>query len=333
MSYTIIPIENKDEWNDALAGTKHSFCHTWEHCYSMFLTTGYQTFLFCFEKDGVRIVNPFIEREIFGYKDLSKPFGFTGFAATEYHPEFSSAWEKFVSDNNFVSGYLGLHPLFGIDKLFDDAEVHQYNTVYVIDLEPTLDEIMKSMSSGRRKQLKKFDEISLLFSENRDLLKVFFLENYNGFLKKRGAKSFYFFSPETISYLFTLENVCAVGVFEGGKCMAATLFGFSKDMATALYHASLPGAEHYSAHLVWYGVKTLKSLGIPALNLGGGSDGIAKFKEYFGAKTFPVKCVKQIYRHDIYDKLCNHEGKSCNVNNSFFPAYRSLKVYNSTESI
>lgn len=324
MSYKLIPIDNTDEWNDALDGVRHSFCHTREHCYSISLTTGDQTSLFCFEKDGVRIVNPVIEREFSGFKDLSKPFGFSGFAGTGFHPDFLQSWKRFVSEKNFVSGYLGLHPLFGVAGLFDDSEIHQYNTIYVIDLLPGYNEILNSLSSGRKKQLKKFEEVSLSFSEDRKLLKTFFLENYNEFLKRRDAKNFYYLSSETISFLFTLENVCIVGAIEHGKCVAATLFGYTKQMGNALYHASLPGAEHYSAHLVWYGVKKLKALGIPALNLGGGSNGIAKFKEFFGAQTYPLKCVKQIYRQDVYEKLSKEAGVSSIQCNSFFPSYRKL---------
>ncbi len=328
MGYKLISIDSKSEWNKALAGVSHSFCHTWEHCYSTYLTTGNPTFLFCFEKDGVKIVSPLMEREFKGYKDLTKPFGFTGFAATDTHPDFADEWRIFVSEKSYVSGYLGLHPLFNVNGLFGADEIHHYNNVFILDLKPDHDEILNKMSSGRRHQLNKFEGYSASFSEDRKMLRSFFQTHYNEFLERRDAKNFYYFSSETITFLFDLNNILVVGAFESGQCVAASLFGYTSVMGIALYHASLPGAEHYSAHLVWYGALKLKSMGISSLNLGGGSKGIAKFKTYFGTDIYPLCCVKQIYRDDIYEKLCRKTGTQNLSKDTYFPAYRKPEGFN-----
>jgi len=322
MSYKIVSLDSKNEWNKALSGIRHSFCHTWEYCYAMHLTTGFQTYLFCFEKDGVRIVSSLTEKKFEEYQDLSKPFGFNGFAGNGYHPGFLSEWNRFISEKNYVSGYLGLHPVFGVNGLFDSSEIYHYNNVYVLDLKPNHEEILNNMSNGRKNQLLKFDEISPKLSEDRIAIKNFFLDHYNDFLKRRKAKSFYYLSAESISYLFSIKNILVIGAFEMGKCVAASLFGYTKQIGVGLYHVSLPGAEHYSAHLVWYAAKKLKSIGIPKLNLGGGTGGIAKFKKRFGTDVYPLKCVKQVYRKDIYDSLCQEINADPNDFDGFFPSYR-----------
>jgi len=322
MTYKLIPLDSKNEWKEALKGMEHSFGHTWEHCYSMHLTTGYPTYLYCFEKNGARIVSPIIEKEFSGYKDISKPFGFSGFIGNYSNKDFSTEWEKFVAGKGYVSGYLGLHPVFDKSSLFDSSEIVQYNNAYVIDLRPDINEILAKMARKRRQQFNNWHEVSSNLTENLSELERFFLNNYEDFLRRKNAKSFYFFSPETISYLFSLDNIIVVGAKESGKLVAATFFAYTNYIGDGLYHLSIPGAEKYSAPLIWYGAMQLISLGIPALNLGGGFKGIAKFKKRFGTKIYPLKAVKQIYRKDIYNSLCKEVNIDPNDDEGFFPAYR-----------
>ena len=56
MKHKCISIDSPGEWNEALKGIRHSFSHTRESCYAMQLTTGYRTFLYCYENEDVKIV-------------------------------------------------------------------------------------------------------------------------------------------------------------------------------------------------------------------------------------------------------------------------------------
>lgn len=323
MIHRLIPLESDKEWKKALQGIKHAFGHTWQHCYSQYLTTGHKTFLYSFEKNNrVRMICPIVEREYSGYTDISKPFGFSGFVGNDADNEFANEWKHFVSEKGYVSGYLGLHPVFDYSDLFDSSEVYHYNNVFVLDLRPEIDVILGRMARKRRKQLKKWAENTVQFTENRSELEAFFHENYDNFLHRKKAKSFYFFSPETISYLFSLENIIVVGVKESGRLVAASFFAHTRYIGDALYHLSLPGAEDYSAPLIWYGAIKLKSIGIPALNLGGGFNGIAKFKKRFGTNLLPLMAVKQIYMKNIYDTLCKEIDADPKNLDGYFPAYR-----------
>ena len=71
------------------------------------------------------------------------------------------------------------------------------------------------------------------------------------------------------------------------------------------------------------------SLGIPTLNLGGGVrgyDGVARFKERFGGKTMRLRCAKQIYRPDVYRRLCRTAGVDPKRERRYFPAYRAAGI-------
>ena len=48
----------------------------------MHLTTGFRTYLYCFETENIRIVCPIAEREFDGYIDIVTPYGFPALSGT-----------------------------------------------------------------------------------------------------------------------------------------------------------------------------------------------------------------------------------------------------------
>ncbi|MEX0778980.1 MAG: hypothetical protein WD491_10610 [Balneolales bacterium] len=322
--HRLISIETQNEWESCLEGIPHTFGHTWEHCYAMYLNSGLPTFLYCFEKDDIRVVCPIVERNFGGYKDITKPFGFSGFVANKDCPDFSVYWQDFVRSRGYVCGYLGLNPIFDYGSLFESSEIHAYNNAYVLDLKLSVNELLAGMATKRRQQFNNWDETVSNFILDKSELINFFHEQYDAFLLRKNASAFYYFAPKTLTYLSGLNNVILVGVKLSGKIVAATLFAYTKHMGDALYHASLPGCQKHSAPLLWYGALQLKSLKVPALNLGGGSGGIADFKRRFGAQKRPLRCLKQVYREDINEKLCEGVNVDPTDISGFFPAYRHL---------
>jgi hypothetical protein len=322
ITHRCIPLDSPNEWTAALEGIRHTFGCTWEHCYAMHLTTGLKTFLYCFEKDDVRIVSPITEREFKGYVDVVKPFGFSGFVGNGNCPEFAQYWKEFAQGRGYVCGYLGLNPAFDCDGYFDSSEIYQYDNVYVLDLTPPVDEILAKMARKRRQQFNKWDDIVSNFVLDKPVVTEFFLKYYHDFLRGKNASSIYFFSEKTLRYLFDLSNVTLIGVRESGKLVSAVLFAYTGDMGDALYQVSLPEGQCHSAALLWFGAIHLKSLGVPAINFGGGGGGVADFKRRFGGSELPLRCIKQIYRQDVYESLCRQANVDYKDITGYFPAYR-----------
>jgi hypothetical protein len=73
---------------------------------------------------------------------------------------------------------------------------------------------------------------------------------------------------------------------------------------------------------MWYGVHHLKSLHIPLLNLGGGGGGIGESKRRYGGRELALRCIKQLYEPDIYEKLCRCANADPNDMTGYFPSYR-----------
>ena len=317
-----IPLDKPAEWKCALAGIKHSFGHTWENCYAMHLTTGLQTYLYCFESDNVRVVCPVAEREYGGFVDVVKPFGFSGFVGTGDYADFHKHWKDSASQRGYVCGFLGLNPIFDYGSYFAEEDVFSYDTVHVLDLTLTIEQLSANLHKARRKKLRDWDALSSEFVFDKTALETFFLENYSDFIRAKSAAAFYFFTAESLSFLLGLENVMLAGTQKAGRIVAVTLFAHTPCSADALFNISLPEGRDDYVPLMWYGVNYFKSLKIPSLNLGGGGGGVGEAKRLYGGKEFPLRCIKQVYEPEIYVRLCQSVGADPNNISGYFPAYR-----------
>ena len=321
-----IPLDSPSEWRATLEGIKHGFAHTWEHCFAMHLTSGLKTYLYSFERDLIRIVCPFAQREFDGYVDIVKPYGFSGFVGNGDCPEFSHYWKEFARQQDYVCGYLGFNPIFENSTYFAPDEVYQYNTIYVLDLTLSERELYANLSENRKRQLKNWGQVVSSLVLDRSAGADFFVSHYLDFVREKNAPSAYFFSQETLSFLTNLPNVFIVGAWKDEKLVAVSVFGYTPDAGDFLFNVSVPEGRNYSAALIWYGVQHLKALDVPLLNLGGGGhedDSLADFKVRFGSQKLPLRGVKQVYQREIYDQLCQRMNVDPNDMTGYFPAYRA----------
>ena len=321
-----ISIDSPSEWKEALKGIGHAFAHTWENCFAMWLTTGLDTYLYCIETNNVRIVCPISERGFEGYVDITTPYGFSGFAGNGDFPSLSEYWTSFVERRGYVCGYISLNPILENSSYFERTDIYWHNEIYVLDLSLSEDELFANLSINRKRRLKNWNKIlnnSIVLEEAA--VTDCFLANYPTFSRKKNASRTYDFCGETLSFLAGLDSVLVVGAQNSGKVEAVTVFAYTPYVGDFLFNVSLPEGQHHSVALLWYGVKHLKSLQIPFLNLGGGvreNDGIAKFKQRFGGKRLALGRLKQVYEPRIYKELCQRMNTDHTDMTGYFPAYR-----------
>ncbi len=327
--HKFIPLDSPSEWKKALKGIKHAFAHTWENCYAMHLTTGLKTYLYCFETEDIRIICPIAEREFEGYIDIVTLYGFSGFVGNSDYSEFSRSWNNFVKQRGYICGYIGLNPIFEKDTYFEQDEIYQYNSIYVLDLTLSNEELFANLDSNRKRQLRYWEKALSNFILDKGILTDFFLANYSAFFRRKNASPAYNFSRETISFLFSLDNILIVGGGKSDKVEAVSVFAYTPYAGDFLFNVSLPEGLHHSVMLLWYGLNHLKSIQIPLLNLGGGvreNDTLAQFKQRFGGIRLPLKCLKQIYQPEIYEKLCRQVNADYTDMTAYFPAYRNPRI-------
>ncbi len=321
-----IPLASPDEWRVALKGIKHAFAHTWENCYAMHLTTGFKTYLYCFEADNVRIVCPIAERKFEGYIDIVTPYGFSGFVGNGDYPDFSNHWASFVREQGYVCGYIALNPIFENSTYFRFDEVYSSNSLYFLDLALTYDELFANLDRNRKRQLRHWGKAATKLIYERKAVKDFFLENYYAFLRRVNASPANYFSRETLTFLCSLDNLFLVGAGELDNLEAVYLFAYTPYLGDCLFNVALPEGRHHAATLLWCGLNYLKDLKVPLLNLGGGGredDSVAQSKQRFGSKRKAFRCLKQVYEPKIYADLCRRVNADPTDMTGYFPVYRN----------
>lgn len=325
IKHSCISLESPSQWKETLKGIKHSFAHTWENCYAMHLTTGYRTYLYCFEKENIKILCPLAERDYNGYKDIVTPFGFSGFTGSGDYSDFKNYWKEFVKEKNYVCGYISINPVFQNDSYFSIEDSFSSASLYYIDLKLSLTELFENLDANRRRQIKNYRKAEASFIYDKKILFEFLVDNYYDFLKRINASSANYFNKETLGYICSLENVFMVGAGKNSKVESVYIFGYTEYAGDCLFNISTIGGREYSPQLLWCGLKFLRSKKIPVMNLGGGfkeEDTLAQSKERFGAYKLPFVNLKQVYNYEVYAKLCRDSNADEKDFSGYFPAYR-----------
>jgi len=318
-------LDSEAEWKEALKGIKHSFAHTWENCYAMFLTTGYNTYLYYFENKNVRIICPVAEREFNSHKDIVTPYGFSGFTGTGDCEEFEHYWKEYAKVKNYVCGYLSINPYFQNDSYFRSEKIESTASLYFLDLTLSLSDLYDNLDSNRKRQLKNFRSIESGFVYDKKVLTKFFIDNYYDFLEKINASGANYFSKSTLEFICSLENVFMVGAESGGKLTAVYVFSYTPYMGDCMFNVYIDDGKEFTSYLLWRGLKFFRSKKIPVMNLGGGSnndDNIDKSKQRYGAFRLPFVNLKQIYDKKVYIELCKKINADPLDTGGYFPAYR-----------
>jgi hypothetical protein len=327
--HILIPLEAKDEWNDALKGIRHSFAHTWDNCYAMSLTTSHRTFLYRYENNSVTIVCPVAEREFEGKTDIVTPYGFSGFAGNADCPEFAEEWKKFAASKGYVCGYISINPAFENSTYFDISDAFGSTSLYYIDLDRSLTDIFESLDSNRRRQIKHYRRSESSFIYDRVALTEFFKGNYYDFLDRYGMSRANYFSIETLEYLCSLENVFMAGTSGSEGINSVYIFAHTPFEGLCMFNVAKPEAKDATPLLLWCGLKYFRSKKIPLMNLGGGSaddDNVAQSKKRYGAYSLPFRSLKQVYDRQTYEELCRKAGAV--DGGRYFPAYRNPNLKN-----
>jgi hypothetical protein len=325
-AHRLIPISDRAQWEDALAGVPHAFAHTWQSCNAMSLTTDVPTYLYVYESGASRIVCPISERTFEGQTDVYTPYGFSGFTGDGDWDAMLRNWRAFARERDYVCGYFGMNPLLTQPARFDLQEVFEYNDLYVLKLGQSDEALFAALSDNRKRQLRSLAREPLIFDIDPAMSRAFLMERMNQFYELKGAGAAYRFSAATLEALLDPMHGLVVGAGDrdGREVHAASLFVFTPYIAEYFAGISIQQGRVHSAALLWRGAMELKRRGLPLLNLGGGvtrNDGIADFKERFGATKVPLYALKQVYRGDAYRQLCLRAGADPGDRTGFFPPY------------
>jgi len=324
--HRIIPLDAADAWSAALEGIPHAIAHTHAYARAMQRSSGFETFLYCFDDGTTRIVTPLAERPFGELVDVVTPYGFSGFVGSGEHARFPELWREFARSRRYVCGYIGLHPLLTRASYVCPSDVVEHHQVYVLDLTLSIEQLFRRLSELRRRGLKAWRASESTYSLDRERLAAFFVEQYTDFMRARGARDVYLVSKETLIALCEAPTMLLVGGCAAGRLEAVALFGYTPYVGDYLFSVSVEGGQRHTTALIWYAVQYLQALGVPLLNLGGGirpNDGVAQYKERFGAARVPLRALQHVYRAREYAALCRRVGADPRDRGGYFPAYRA----------
>ncbi|MGY1688896.1 hypothetical protein [Geodermatophilus sp. SYSU D01105] len=330
-----IGVESPDEWRDALRGIAHSFAHTWDYCRAMQSYSGRPTFLYEARTTAGRFVCPIQERSFHGMADVVTPPGFSGFVGEGDSHGLWDLWRRSAQARRYVCGYLVMNPALPSTVTLPAESRRRDKHVYVMDLTASVDELHARLDQNRRRQIRNWEAVAAGLTTDRGRVTAFILDNYEAFFAGRNASSTHGLSRTSATSLAALESVFMVGADDGGEITAAAMFGCTHSGGDYLFGVSRPEGRRRSAALVWAAVLQLKAWGIPHMNLGGGltaGDGIAAFKQRFGAARMALPVLAEVYDRAKYEELCRRAGADARSSRGYFPAYRQLGVERATAS-
>jgi hypothetical protein len=322
--HELIPLSDGARWTAALADVPHGHAHTHGFCRAVQITSDAPTHLYRWERDDARVVCALAERGPSGQVDVTTPYGFGGFAMSGDCTGFAAAWHEFAREQGWVCGYIALNPAFADPVGFASNEVVVHNRLYLLDLSQSRQDLWRRLSQNRRRQLRDFEALAPGLEIDRRTLARFLVAELPSFFARRGAGAATDFRAETVAAIAALDDVLLVGAGET-ELESVAAFGYTAYAGDYLFGISRPGGERHSAHLVWWGIERLRELGVPLLNLGGGvreGDDVAEFKRRFGAVERPLASLRQVYRADVYERLCADAGVSP-ARSGWFPPYRA----------
>ena len=321
--HELIPLDARDDWEHHLEGLPHGFHHTWDHAYAMHLSSGDPTFLYSFREGATRVVCPLVERRFGDYVDIATPSGLGGFTGTNVSSSFARHWLDFTSERQYVSGYIALHPLFAPPPLTENAATR--NTLYVLDLTAGCEALSKQMDRNRRRQLRGWEQRAAEFTTDRGAIADFLAAHYEPFMRGVNSREL-LLTTNALRFLCGSERCLVVGAPSRHELEAVYLFGATPFGGECLVNVATSSGRSHATDLLWWGIRTLGPMGVPALNLGGGvteDDAIARSKQRFRARRLPLKVLREVYREDVYAKLCRDAGVEASRTADYFPAYRA----------
>lgn len=264
----------------------------------------------------------FQEREWQGYVDVATTLSIAG--ATTLNPDqrLLDSWRDHAISQGWVAGYLQLAPGVPTQGLRDCMPG---NRVIILDIGN--DDWLAQTSQLIVRKRKKAKAAGVRLIADRDAVADAMVALYPATMERRGAATYNWLAPLTISGWAKSSSCVALGAGVGNAIEAVVLFPFFGDRAEFRIGASTPAGRSLTAWLICEAIEHLRARGVRTLNLGGGvkaGDGLYHFKARFGGRPMLLHAVRQVYRPDVYEALCRDA--QVEPEETWFPAYRAARA-------
>lgn len=280
---------------------------------------------FIFRKDSDFVIYPFLKNNINDlgfnlkeeYYDIQGAYGYNGILTNSIEPTFISSFfesfDDYCNNNNIIAEFVRINPI--TDNLFryrnNFENIFDRENVFVNLLEENIFKTEYDYST--QKNIRKALSYSLTYQHyygneiSYDKINVFY-QIYYETMKRNQADEFYFFNEE---YFFNIaktlkEKALFVFTFHEGIAISCELVLLSNIVAYSFLGGTLSSYFYLRPNdfLKNETINYLKANGFHFFLLGGGSEGVLKFKKSFSKNgVIPFYIGKKIHNSIIYNQV------------------------------
>ncbi len=330
MSYKILDLSDKDEWNsyiEKLPADQQDIYFKPEY-YSIYEANEEgKAKCFVFEDGNDTALYPFLMNSVnsLGYElndeycDIQGAYGYNGVISSSYSEHFISsfytAFDSFCKSQNVIAEFTRFHPLLENYKFSSGnmMAIKDRKTVF-LNLEPSIDEIWEnSYSSINRNMIRKAMKNNIAVTiEASDETYLKFYELYSGTMSDINALPYYYFNKDYFkNFRDSLgENQVLLLAKLNGEVICGMLLMFYKQYA----HYHLSGRVKEFSNLapnnliLDYAIRYAQEQKCRCFHFGGGNtnsntDTLFKFKSNFSGTHKDFYIGKKIHNREVYDNV------------------------------
>jgi len=332
-SLILIGLNDQAAWDRATANGLPS--HSWHYAAGL-AQAGLSPQLAVVEAQGSRLILPFHQRNWGGFVDVATLPGLSGALVlptpADARPLFD-LWREFAQVQGWVSGYLQLSPrnpdvvgpdvvgpdVVGPDGVAPDGDaIASHNALFEFDL--TRWQFEQDVRRKVRWALRNGAREGARMVTDGPALEDALLRLYPEAMDRLDGE---IFPPETLRIWCADPGARLFGAEVDGRIEAVELCRQRGDQAELHLAGSSQTGRGLHGWLIWQMAEWFRGQGVTTFNIGGyGSegDGLHDMKRRLGTVEQPMRSLRQIYRPDVYARLCAQAG--ADPDQLYFPAYR-----------
>lgn len=282
---------------------------------------------FIFEDEGSVAIYPYLLNPIsplgynldMEYYDIQGAYGYNGVITNneseEFLSSFFSLFDEFCAENKIVAEFLRINPLLSnpLEKRQNFSLIHDRENIYLNLLSESIFETDFAYSTRKnvRKAIKNGLSFEYVSGNNLNEIQLqAFLAIYNDTMRRNNADAYYYFDTDFF------ENICKqlrekalfVFVVYEGNYISCELVLLGNLIAYSFLGGTLNDYYHLRPNdfLKYNVISTLKEIRLKFLLLGGGPEGVLRYKKTFSVNGgIPFFIGKKIHLKEKYADIVN----------------------------
>jgi hypothetical protein len=252
------------------------------------------------------------------YSDIQGVYGYNGIFTVNPTPDLTAKFNELIGEyameTKAITAFMRCNPVYGTHLFFDPLCIHHQNENVLLDL--TIDDIFnEAYEYSTRKNIRKAEREGLTVSYYRgdtlnDNQLHDFMHIYNSTMDRNQAEQFYYFSEQYFSTLLSdlKKNAYVFFSYKDDHPVSTELILLNSFVGYSFLGGTLHEYYPFRAndYLKHHIINFLKEYGCNYYCLGGGPEGVLRFKKSFatnGSRDFLV--YKRVFDKPIYDAINN----------------------------